>query len=240
MVVAALVTFFINVPFDYDLMPADVAATAGSTPAGVPLDPDSPWPKFRANALQNGRTSVKPVVDATAKPWSFQTGKGIFSSPVIDKDGTVYIGSADQKFYAIKRDGSLKWSLQTNEIIDSSALLDDKGRVFFGSGDGHVYAANRETGEQLWKFAAFTTAEVQKEFGIKTYNVNWFEGNVGMLPDGTLLAPNDAYLVYAIDRETGQRKTQYLANEMVWSVPAVNTNTGKLFFGSLLRDQFLI
>jgi hypothetical protein len=53
-----------------------------------------------------------------------------------------------------------------------------------------------------------------------------------MLPDGTLLAPNDNYLVYALDRENGQRKTQFLGNEMVWSLPAVNPRTGRLFFGT--------
>ena len=26
-----------------------------------------------------------------------------------------------------------------------------------------------------------------------------------MLPDGTLLAPNDNFLIYAIDRETGEK-----------------------------------
>ncbi len=33
--------------------------------------------------------------------WRFQTGKGIFSTPVIDGDGNVYVGSADRTFYAL-------------------------------------------------------------------------------------------------------------------------------------------
>jgi outer membrane protein assembly factor BamB len=218
---------WVFVPFNADMRPADETAAPG-----IPLDPQSPWPKFRANALQNGRIALKPVMDPAARPWSFQTGKGVFSSPVIDQDGTVYVGSADQKFYAIGHDGKEKWHIQTGGIIDSSALLDDKGRVYFGSGDGHVYAADRADGTLLWTFAAQTTAEVKREFGIEPHNVNWFEGNIGLLPDGTLLAPNDNYVVYAIDRDTGRRKTQYLSNEMVWSLPAVNTITGRLFFGS--------
>jgi outer membrane protein assembly factor BamB len=215
------------VPFNVDLSPADESAAPG-----IPLDPESPWPKFRANVLQNGRTTLKPVIDPAARPWSFQTGKGVFSSPVIDQQGTVYIGSADQKFYAIDHSGQEKWHIRTAGIIDSSALLDSRGRVYFGSGDGHVYAANRADGTLLWNFSAQTTGEVQREFGIQPKNVNWFEGNIGLLPDGTLLAPNDNYVVYAIDRDTGKRKTQYLSNEMVWSLPAVNAVTGRLFFGS--------
>ena len=215
------------VPFHVDMAPADDVVTPG-----VPLDPESPWPKFRANALQNGRIALKPVIDPAARPWTFQTGKGVFSSPVIDQDGTGYIGSADQKFYAIDRFGKEKWHIQTAGIIDSSALLDSEGRVYFGSGDGRVYAANRADGTLLWTFSAQTIEDVQREFGIQPHNVNWFEGNIGLLPDGTLLAPNDNYVVYGIDRDTGKRRTQYLSNEMVWSLPAVNAATGRLFFGS--------
>jgi outer membrane protein assembly factor BamB len=224
---AALGYVYFLVPFNVDMLPADNVRSLS-----LPLDADSPWPKFRANALQNGRVALKPVINPAARPWTFQTGKGVFSSAVIDKEGTVYIGSADQRFYAIDRTGNEKWHIQTGGVIDSSALLDDDGRVFFGSGDGQVYAARRDTGEVLWRFKAHTPAEARAVFGVKSHNVNWFEGNIGLLPDGTLLAPNDNNIVYALDRDGGARKTQYLGNEMVWSLPAVNAASGRLFFGT--------
>ncbi|HOD13700.1 MAG TPA: PQQ-binding-like beta-propeller repeat protein [Spirochaetota bacterium] len=215
----------------YDFTPERKPADEGAYGYGVPLDSTSPWPKFRANELQNGRSPVDPVPRG-GKPWEFRTKKGIFSSPVVDAEGTVYIGSADQKFYAIRRNGSLAWSFRTGEIIDSAALLDDRGRVYFGSGDAFVYCLDRRTGALQWKTKAHSVEEVLKEFGIKTYNVNWFEGNIGMLDDGTLIAPNDNYLVYALGRECGKRLTQFTANEMVWSLPAVNTATKRMFFGT--------
>ena len=95
------------------------------------------------------------------------TGKGVFSSPVIDAEGNVYVGSADHTFYALDRDGTLRWKFATGEMIDSSALLDDRGRVYFGSGDGHVYALERATGA-LWKFRADTAAEVEARYGIES------------------------------------------------------------------------
>ncbi|MCG8684358.1 MAG: PQQ-binding-like beta-propeller repeat protein [Desulfobacterales bacterium] len=196
-----------------------------------PLDPESPWPKFRSNPEQTGRSEVRQV-ESENRPWVYQTGKGIFSSPVIDGEGTIYIGSADHYFYALNRDGSLKWKFRTNEIIDSSALLDDRGRVYFGSGDGHVYCLDKCTGAAVWVFKAHSTQEVREQFNIKTYNLNWFEGNISMLGDGTILAPNDNYLVYALDRDTGKPKGEYLNNEMGWSCPAVNPRTGRIFFGS--------
>ena len=240
----AVCAVILLVPFgSYDLSPApdtDINMQGGFT-YGIPLDPNSPWAKFRANALNNGRMAVSPIVNTALSPWSYKTGKGIFSSPVVDIDGNCYIGSADTTFYCFSPNGSVKWRYQTGEIIDSSALLDDQGRVYFGSGDANVYCLERGTGELVWKSPAQTTAEVEAQYDIKTYNVNWFEGNIGMLPDGTLLAPNDNYLVYALSREDGSRKSAYLANEMVWSLPSVNLDTGKLFFAScnqILQNVF--
>ncbi len=201
----------------------------------VPLDPTSPWAKFRANAVQNGRSPIVPVVDPERQPWEVRTGKGVFSSPVIDAEGTVYIGSADRWFYAIDRDGRVRWKLETGEVIDSSALLDDRGRVYFGSGDARLYAVDRATGEVVWTFVADPVEVVEERYDIDSFNVDWFEGNVGMLEDGTLIAPNDNFLVYAIDRETGRKRAEYLGNELMWSLPAVNVRTGRMFAGS----QFL-
>lgn len=208
---------------------------------GIPLDPESPWPKFRADARQSGRARLAPRPDPEARPWTYPTGKGIFSSPVVDGKDRVYVGSADRRFYALDASGALRWSLETGEIIDSSALLDDQGRVFFGSGDGRVYALDREDGRVLWSFKAHSAEEATEAFGVETHNLAWFEGNIGLLADGRLLAPNDNYLVYLLDRETGAYSDRIEANEMVWSLPAYNARTGRLFFGSTflaLRNLF--
>ena len=232
---AALFLVIGAIPFGtYDLLPESGTVLAdGAFGYDLPLDNRSPWPKFRANAMQTGRAPVEPNAGADLQPWEYRTAKGIFSSPVIDEDGTAYVGSADRFFYAIAPDGTVKWKLETGEIIDSSAILDDKGRVYFGSGDARVYAVDRETGEVLWTRQAASTDEVNEEFGITTYNVNWFEGNMGMMPDGTILAPNDNYLLYRLNRDTGGVEQRYLSNEMIWSLPSHNPDTGRLFFGSI-------
>ncbi len=235
LIFAAILYYFIKIhPFGaYQVYPDKLSPqNEGEYKYDIPLDPKSPWPKFRANSLQNGRSAVKPAYSYSLRPWVFTTGKGIFSSPVVDAEGTVYIGSADHYFYAIRQNGSLKWKIKTGEIIDSSALLDDRGFVYVGSGDSYVYCINRETGTIVWKNKAHSVQEVWEQFKIKTYNVNWFEGNIGMLPDGSIIAPNDNYLVYLMDRQNGKRITQFPANEMIWSLPAINTKTGKMFFGT--------
>ena len=45
-----------------------------------------------------------PLVGADKIIWEFKTGDGVNSSPAIGSDGTVYVGSQDNKLYAIKTD----------------------------------------------------------------------------------------------------------------------------------------
>jgi outer membrane protein assembly factor BamB len=199
-----------------------VALTAcGESSPSVPLA-SAPWPKFRADARQTGRSALHGAA-AGGVPWSFPTGKGVFSSPVVAADGTIYVGSADRYFYALHPDGTLAWKYQTGEIIDSAALLDDRGRVYVGSGDGHVYAFDAATGDQAWAF----TADPPGPSSL----INWFEGNVAIGPDGTLYAGNDNFHIYGLDRD-GTQVWRTDMPDQTWSSPAIDPATGRLAVGN--------
>ncbi len=220
------------------LLPSLLAAGCHSTPAappapssGVPLAAGSPWPKFRGDAAQDGRSAIKPSLTGGTY-WDFPTGKGVFSSPIVAADGTVYFGSADQNFYAINADGTLRWKVATGEIIDSAGLLDDQGRVYFGSGDGILRACDAATGTVAWTFAADPPA-------VNRAYINWFEGNVAIGPTGTLYVPNDDYFVYAIDRTTGEKVWRFKMPDQTWSLPAVDVTSGNLFVGNNELLSFL-
>ncbi|MBI2391973.1 MAG: PQQ-like beta-propeller repeat protein, partial [Deltaproteobacteria bacterium] len=201
------------------------SSSEGARPAApsVPLQADSPWPKFRGNAAQDGRSAQKPKPGG--KAWTFRTGKGIFSSPIVAADGTVYVGSADRNFYALNADGTLRWKVATGEIVDSAGLLDDRGRVYFGSGDGKLRALDAATGREIWSMTA-DAPSVNKAF------INWFEGNVAIGPGGTLYVPNDNFFLYAIDREDGRVKWRRKMPDQTWSLPAVDAPSGTLFVGN--------
>ena len=190
----------------------------------VPLDPYSPWPKFRRTAVQDGRSPIRPS-QTGGHLWSFPTGRGVFSTPVVDGDGNVYVGSADRTFYALAADGSLRWQLLTGEIIDSAALLDDRGRVYFGSGDGKLRARDAASGAEVWTFDA-EPPSVSGAF------INWFEGNVALGADGTLYVPNDNFFTYALDRDTADVRWRFRTSDQTWSLPAVNVATGRVFLGN--------
>jgi outer membrane protein assembly factor BamB len=202
----------------------ETSCQAGGKCSMAPLAPDSPWPKFRRDMRQTGRSPIKPA-GSTGALWTVKTGKGIFSSAVIGGDGTVYIGSADRYFYAIDKTGQVKWKVLCGEIIDSSALLDDKGRVYFGAGDGIVRALDAKTGQALWQFHA-DEPEAHDAY------IKWFESNVAIGPDGTLYAPNDNKAVYALRRDDGTQKWKWLMNDQTWSLPAVDPQSGTLYIGN--------
>ncbi len=189
-----------------------------------PWNPGSPWPKFRRNTFQNGQSPLRPR-SSGGKLWAFQTGNGIFSSPVIAADGTIFIGSADRVFYALNADGTVRWQFLTGEIIDSAALLDDKGRVYFGSGDGRLYAFAASTGKPVWTFQA------DSPNGTHAF-VSWFEANVAMGRNGMLYAPNDNFLTYAIDRDTSAVAWRFRTVDQTWSLPAVDVGSNTLFMGN--------
>ena len=149
------------------------------------------------------------------QPWSFRTGKGIFSTPVIDADENIYVGSADHTFYALHPDGRIKWSYPTGEIIDSAAALARPGligpdtAVVIPSGDGYLHAVRMSDRAPIWQFDASTA---QRD----SYN-NWWEGNVGIGFDGTLYAGNTNFNYYAVSPQ-GVLDWVYETGANAWSI----------------------
>ena len=108
------------------------------------------WWMFHHDPQHTGRSPFLGP-ESPAQKWAFVTGEGIGALPVIGIDGTVYIGSDDNNFYAINQDGSLKWKLP-NKVTASTAALGSDGTIYAGSADNHLYAINPD-GTQKWAFA---------------------------------------------------------------------------------------
>ncbi|MGC9348867.1 MAG: PQQ-binding-like beta-propeller repeat protein [Anaerolineae bacterium] len=189
------------------------------------------WPVFRHDRRNTGRSTIEADYRGD-DPWMFQTSKGVFSTPVIDREGTIFVGSADHDFYALRPNGSLKWRFKTGEIIDSAAALPDAGdeappTVVIPSGDGNLYCLYCDTGEVVWTF----DARVAPRAG---YNNRW-EGNVALGPKGTIYAGNTNSSYYAID-PSGTLKWTYETGANAWSAAAV-ADDGTVYWGS--NDTFV-
>ncbi len=205
---------------------------APSEPYGyrVPVRPDAPWPTFRRDHRNTGRSPLPARGDETS-PWFFETGKGIFSTPVIDRDGTAYVGSADHVFYAVGSDGRERWRFETGEIVDSAAALGpalpgEPPSVTVISGDGLMRRLRTEgpgAPAPLWTFDARSAPG-------SGFN-DWFEGNVAVGFDGTLYAGNTNFNYYAVGSD-GQLRWTYPTGSNNWSAAAL-AEDGTLFWGSL-------
>lgn len=212
-------------PISFSLNPAEYP----TKPYGyqVPVEPGSPWPTFRRDRRNSACTTIHARYHGD-EPWFFQTGKGIFSTPVLSTDGRVFFGSADNFFYVLNTHGELVWRFETGEIIDSAAALiqyevASKGiAVVVPSGDGFLYCLDTENGDLLWKFDASI-------YPRSSYN-DWFEGNVAIGYDGTIYAGNTNFNYYALYPD-GQLKWVYRTGANNWSQAAL-ADDGTLFLGS--------
>jgi len=116
---------------------------------------DTPWPKFRHDEQNTGRSPYVSAQNNTLK-WSYAIGcgggtLGEAPSPVVGADGTIYMGSDDNKLYALNPDGTLKWFYQTSRAIRSSPAMGTNGTIYITSEDGRLYALD-ENGTLRWTF----------------------------------------------------------------------------------------
>ena len=202
-----------------------VLAAALAVPAAAHA---APWPTMRHDQRNTG-SSDAAVSYSGDRPWSFRTGKGIFSTPVIGNDGTAYVGSADHVFYALGRRGKVRWRFRTGGIIDAAASL-ERGALTFGSGDEmlrRVRTTKRRISRRkrlLWRFEA-TRKPATGQL------VNWWEGNVATGPDGDIYAGNTGGAAYRISRD-GRQRWAFQTGNSVWTTPAFGPD-GSTYWGSL-------
>jgi len=213
----------------------------------VPVSPTSPWPMMRRTRYNNGRSPVAPL--GSGMPWSFRTGKGIFSTPVIGSDGSLLVGSADRNFYALDPEtGAERWRLATGEIIDSAAAVARDGTILVPSGDGNLYALAPD-GSVRWTFAAHHMAGQPDEHQGTHCGAgqpiggpsNWFEGNAIIGPGGRIWAGNDNYRMYGLT-SAGQEEVAFFTSAFygaVWSAAATLPD-GSAIFASMNTNLYRI
>jgi len=117
--------------------------------------------------------------------WAFSTGYYVESSPAIEDDGTIYVGSYDAHLYAINPDGTEKWAFYTIHDVHSSPAIGSDGTIYVGSFDGNLYAVNPD-GTEKWSFP-IGTATKAPAIGLDgtIYIGSWDNNLYAINPDGT-------------------------------------------------------
>jgi outer membrane protein assembly factor BamB len=104
---------------------------------------------FMGDAAHTGRSENRgPSTMPTAR-WTYKTGARVFASPVAGHDGTIYVGSLDGQFVALRPDGSLKWRYSAGQKIYPSALVAGTS-IIFGTHQRELVSLSLQ-GQPRWK-----------------------------------------------------------------------------------------
>ncbi|MFP8951930.1 PQQ-binding-like beta-propeller repeat protein [Natrialbaceae archaeon A-arb3/5] len=157
--------------------------------------------------------------------WRYETDGEVVSTPAVT-DGTVYVGSSDERLYALDAaTGDREWVYEANDWIWSSPSV-AFGSVFFGDYDGDVIAVDARTGEQQWRFDTFG-AYVSGSTAVDEDTVY-----VGVVPGNYPGSGerNDAE-VFALERETGDERWRFETDVLeIGSSPVVTDDA--VYIGS--------
>jgi outer membrane protein assembly factor BamB len=203
----------------------------------VPVQAKSPWPEMRRDSRNTGSSPVRGRYRG-ARPWAFATKRGIFSTPVIGGDDTIYVGSADRSFYALRPDGRLAWRFRTGGIIDAAGAIArhvkslKSAPVTIGSGDERLYRLRTNPGLSRKRRIVWAFRPTLPPAGGQ--QVSWWEGNVAIGPGGTVYAGNTGGAAYAINPD-GTLRWAAPRGQSVWTTPAFGqgAEAGNSFWGSV-------
>jgi len=156
------------------------SSTAVASAAAAPSASIGPWdwPSYGHDAQHtfHGRTTLTPSsVRSLRQAWFFPTGDAVTATPTV-VDGTVYVGSWDDSFYAVSlRTGLLRWKVRLGSqnaitpypgqhprdvtsdggLVTSSAWFEQasgsRPALVIFSGGYTLYALNAATGAVYWR-----------------------------------------------------------------------------------------
>lgn len=150
-------------------------ATAPQQPGVVPRSANG----FMGDAAHTGRSENRGPSTTPSPVWTYQTGARVFASPVVGHDGTIYIGSLDGQFVALKPDGSLGWRYSAGQKIYPSALVAGSS-VIFGTSHKELVSLSLH-GQPRWKLPLQDVVDASATLG----------------PDGRIYVVADG--AYAVD-----------------------------------------
>jgi outer membrane protein assembly factor BamB len=129
------------------------------------------------------------------------------SSPAIDENGTIYIGTVGTSgnyLYAINSDGSLKWKFHVGDWIYSSPAIGNDGTIYFGSETDYIYALY-PNGTLKWKYKTSVAVLSSPAIG----------------DDGTIYCGSHDKYLYALYPNNGTLKWRYKTGHWIRVAPCI-------------------
>lgn len=133
-------------------------------------------------------------MDSGSELWRVRVRNAPISSPPVASLSTVFVGSWDDRVYAISKiDQDIKWFYRTNnDILARPAAGRDS--VFLASSDGNVYRLDADADKVIWPF--------HTELAVSADPLLNEPGNL-------LYIPSDDYTLYAVGTLDGRLEWQF-------------------------------
>jgi len=172
---------------------------------------------FPINAYDAQRSRSVPYNGATLGTfrWTFSTGAAVSSSPVIDNDGTVYVGSEDGKVYAVDPGGNELWSKSLGAGVFAAPCIGTENHLFVTCKNNKVYALNKANGDTIWTYT--TGGQVYGSPVISSFGYLY----VGALDNK----------VYALTSDAGDLVWTFTGSGKFYASPALTIDESKLIIG---------
>jgi len=216
---------------------------------------DSSWPMFQHDIRHTGRSPYGKTGNWVKEKWKLEIDSLMYSSPAIDKNRTIYVGSFNYHLYAINPDGTLTWKYKTGGPIKASPAIAEDGTIIVGSENGKLYAFN-SNGTLKWRIeiGGWSTSPVIDEDGIiytsctdgKIYAVyqngtkkwNYQTGSMiycSCVLDnlGTVYCGSNGGYLYAIYTSNGTLKWKYGTGSECGGAGATVDDDGTIYFGDM-------
>ena len=104
---------------------------------------DSPWPMYKGNANHTGQSPYDTSHTRPVLKWKFDAEDGVDSAPAIGPNGTIYVGTFGNKFYAFNPDGTIKWTYEKeDERFSCSPAVAYDGTIYVASTFDHAPVYN--------------------------------------------------------------------------------------------------
>lgn len=215
------------------------------------------WPSFgyeRRNTHQSPYDSSH--VDGSLK-WKYDTGSLVaYSSPSIDDEGNIYIGTSANVLHSIDENGTKNWAYDAggdvSDAIYSTPAITNSS-VIFGSRDGYLYSLN-QNGSMDWswrtKGALDSSPKISTDGSIiigcgdhKLYSVQqdgkptwafatdgWIKSTAAIDGRGHIYVGSYDGNFYSID-QSGDEVWSYSSGDGIFSSPAISLD-GDVYVGS--------
>jgi len=80
------------------------------------------------------------------------TESAIYSGPVIDESGYIFVGAEDNRVYKVNpADGSVVWSFTAGGKVRWPITFSAYS-LYFVAPDGYLYSVNKENGQEFWRY----------------------------------------------------------------------------------------